>query len=146
MNKKQLLKNLAENVYCKLAPSRISGIGVFAIRDIPEGTDPFIGAPDEVHIKIKEQELKNIDQEVKNLMYDFFILQGDTFLVPKSGLNNINISYYLNHSKKPNMYASPDGNIMYALRDIKKGEELTINYSKFYGPENIKNFIKPKRT
>ena len=35
-----MLKHLRENVYCRLAPSTVHGVGVFAVRDIPAGVDP----------------------------------------------------------------------------------------------------------
>ena len=38
-----LLRNLFEQTYCRLRPSPIHGVGVFAIRAIPTGVDPFEG-------------------------------------------------------------------------------------------------------
>ena len=38
--RKRLLGNL-KNTYCRLKPSNIEGVGVFAIRDIPQGVNPL---------------------------------------------------------------------------------------------------------
>src|ERR1700722_14347341 len=38
---KKLIKDLEENVYCRLQPSKVHGIGIFAIRDIPKGKNLF---------------------------------------------------------------------------------------------------------
>lgn len=39
--KEKLVLNRLENVYCRLAPSKIHGVGVHAIKTIPKGTNPF---------------------------------------------------------------------------------------------------------
>ncbi len=41
MTKEELIKHLKNDVYCRLGVSKISGIGVIAIKDIPKGTNPF---------------------------------------------------------------------------------------------------------
>lgn len=57
------------------------------------------------------------------------------------GSKRCNVARYINHSCVPNCEASiRKGKILvHALRDITKGEELTINYGKEYFDE----FIKP---
>ena len=42
------------------------------------------------------------------------------------GIDGENILRYLNHCKKPN--AEFDGRDLYAIRDIKPGEEITFDY------------------
>lgn len=138
MNKQQLLKNLTKDIYCKIGKSKIHGVGVIAIRDIPKGTNPFIGSPQDKYITFSEKELKNLPPEIKKMVSDFFIFDGKYFLVPAFGLNSINISYFMNHSKTPNIQTDKTGENCYTMQDIKKGEELTINYIKDYGKENVK--------
>lgn len=41
MSKKVLLKNLQNDIYCRIKPSKKHGVGVFAIKDIPKNTNPF---------------------------------------------------------------------------------------------------------
>lgn len=57
------------------------------------------------------------------------------------GSSRSNIARYINHSCSPNCEGDiRDGRILiYAARDISKGEELTIDY----GPEYFDEFIKP---
>ena len=40
-NKKNLLKNLKLETWCRIGVSKIAGVGVIAIRDIPKNTNPF---------------------------------------------------------------------------------------------------------
>lgn len=138
MSKRTLLFNLQNDVYCRLAPSKIHGIGVVAIKDIPINTYPFRlngGKTDEV-IVIQKNEIQdlNLDKEVIKLLNDFTTTEKTTyFSVPKYGLNAMNISFYLNHSSTPNVDIVNDANSDYfsfrTNRLIQKGEELTINYS-----------------
>lgn len=58
------------------------------------------------------------------------------------GEAEINTARYINHSCKPNVEAEIDENdriMIYAIRDIKPGDELTIDY----GEEYFDEFIKP---
>ena len=57
-NKHKLLKNLKET-YCSFGVSKIHGIGVFAIRDIPIGTNPMPSVKPE-KIIIGDKDLDNL--------------------------------------------------------------------------------------
>jgi len=69
--KKKLIKNLENDIYCRIKPSKKHGVGVFAIRDIPKGINPFkiTGIPclKSRVLNVKDSELKNIDSEVLHL-------------------------------------------------------------------------------
>ena len=43
----------------------------------------------------------------------------------------MDISYFLNDSKKPNLKTIDDGENFVTLRKIKKGEELTVAYKTY---------------
>ena len=40
--KKKLLNHLNNDIYCRIGVSKIHGVGVIAIKDIPPNTNPFI--------------------------------------------------------------------------------------------------------
>jgi hypothetical protein len=42
--KERITSNFRHNIFVKLAPSKVAfgGVGVFAVVDIPENTDPFV--------------------------------------------------------------------------------------------------------
>ena len=46
-------------------------------------------------------------------------------------LNGMDISYFLNDSKKPNVKTIDDGENFVTLRKIKKGEELSVAYKTY---------------
>ncbi|MDB5225256.1 MAG: hypothetical protein JWL87_208 [Candidatus Adlerbacteria bacterium] len=143
MNKKQFLKSL-NDVYCRLAVTR-HGVGVVAIRPIPKGVDPFKHCdPGGDVLEIPEVELEASDapEESKQLVRDFCALQDGVYFVPDYGMDAIDKSYFLNHSKKANMVTKNDGEVFVTARAIKKGEELTADYHQYH--EHVKNFEQKK--
>jgi len=133
--KQKNLENL-KNTYCRLKPSKIEGVGVFAIRDIPKGTNPFLGIKNQSWLKFNISELKKIDKEILKMIDDFFVIEkNNTVYIPKSGLNGIDVSFFVNNSKNPNLKIVGDGikkEISFIVcKKIKKGEELTVSYATY---------------
>lgn len=112
--------------------SPIHGNGVFAVRDIAKG--------DEI-IEYRGRVLSHTEANAK---YADTVDTGHTFLFTLNddyvidGNTNGNEARWINHSCDPNVIAfrhdAKDGNpkhervILEALRDIKRGEELTYDY------------------
>lgn len=132
MQKKQFLRSLTD-VYCRLGITK-HGVGVVAIRTIPKGVDPFKRCDpfgDVLEIPEAEFEAADAPEEAKELVRDFCTLQDGKYFVPNYGIDAIDKSYFLNHSKKPNMVTTDKGETFVAARAIKKGEELTANYDDY---------------
>ena len=130
MNKKQLRKHLQEDIYCRIGRSKIHGVGVIAIRNIPKGTNPFKKVTDFNLVRFKKTELKKLEPQVKKMIVDFLSLDQEDILVPDTGLNALDISFHMNQSKKPNIVIGENEDF-FAARNIKEGEELTVDYSTF---------------
>ncbi len=118
-----------DNVYTRLAPSKISGVGVFAIKDIPADTNLF-GDDDMKMIALKKAELGELDPETAKLYEDFCVIRGDKYICPQN-FNDITVGWFINHSSaNPNVRC--DKNLVFhSNRDIKEGEELTVDYSTY---------------
>jgi SET domain-containing protein len=137
--KKALIKNLKEDVYCRIKPSKKHGVGVFAIKDIPKNVNPFLYTNNKCIkskiINISQDEIKSIPNEVKKMIDDFYHKEDDIYGIPYKGLNANDISFYMNTSSKPNVGFESDDKcsmiIFKSLRKIQKGEELFINYDDF---------------
>lgn len=123
---------LHKTVWCTVAPSKISGVGVFAIRDIPKGTeltDYFLQdrleGKEYGTLTLSVDQFKTIMPEIKDLILDRICLDAYsnehwiTFLSPNWDLL---LQAFMNHSREPNS----DGE--FTLRDIKKGEEITEDF------------------
>jgi SET domain-containing protein len=139
MRKKEFLKSLRE-VYCRIGKTK-HGVGVVAIRDIPKGTDPFKNCdPFGSVMRISKEELDAYPapEEAKTLVRDFCALQDGYYFVPTFGIDAIDKSYFLNHSKDANMVTRDKGETFVAKRVIKKGEELTANYEEYQETKHFK--------
>ncbi len=133
---KNKILDLLKNTCCRLKPSKIEGVGVFAIRDIKKGVDPFYGTENQKWFKFSKPELKKLDKEVLKMIDDFLTIEeNDIIYVPKKGLNGMDISFFLNNSKNSNLKIVGDGKdwalSFITARKIEKGEELTVSYATF---------------
>ena len=106
-----------------------TGLGLFALQDIPKGEF------------ILEYTGKKIPTAVADTMKDSRYLFEIDEEWTIDGSPRSNTARYINHSCEPNTEAEiDDGRIVItAVRDIKNGEELTIDYDTEYFEE----FIKP---
>lgn len=137
--KKALIKNLNEDIYCRIKPSKKHGVGVFAIKDIPKDTNPFKLTGDQCIktkiINVSENEVKTLPTEVKKMVNDFYHNDDGVYGIPYKGLNANDISFYMNTSDNPNVGFEESNRcsmvVFKTLRKIKKGEELLINYDDF---------------
>ncbi len=134
--KERLLEHLKNEVYCKLGVSKIHGVGVFALRDIPQGTRPLRSIVTNQEKKFSRIELKQVPSSVRKHLADFCLVESGRVFVPEIGLNAVNLSIYLNHSKDPNLFFN-DKDELEARFDIPRGEELTIDYDISFGEEHI---------
>tara|TARA_B100000073_G_scaffold140366_1_gene115532 strand:- start:1302 stop:2012 length:711 start_codon:yes stop_codon:yes gene_type:complete len=122
----QHVENL-KNLYVKIAPSKIEGVGLFAIKDIPKNTN-FIDSNLAHGVYMSEKELleNDIPQDVIDSLKDYWCLNNNNDVYVPLNPNKISFSYFLNHSENPSV-KKINGKWM-SLRDIKKGEELLENY------------------
>ena len=125
-------------IFCKIARGEIGSEKIlddenfFAIKDIPKGINPFNKAKAQGWQKFKISELRFLDKEVFKMVEAFFTIQKDnTIYIPKGGLNEMNISYIMNDSFKPNVKMAKDEVNFITLRKINKGEELTVSYETY---------------
>ncbi len=115
-------------VFVRLAPSKIHGVGVFAIIPIKKGTYVF-GSDDAEMVWVKKSSIRQLPKPIRKLYQDFCVPKNNRYGCPNN-FNNLTLSWYLNHSINPNVAADEDYRF-YAIRNIKKGEELTVDYRTF---------------
>lgn len=128
------IRELNHYVRTKLAPSQIEGVGVFASRDIKKGEPLFTDMMTKLY-NLPYSEFDKLRPEVaENLLQSFpLIVKGSAFAYPLT-----RTQAFLNHSDEPNYDAMTD----MALRDIKAGEEVTEDYRKIDGWEDVFTFLK----
>jgi SET domain-containing protein len=125
--KAKLLKHLKSDIYCKIGVSKIHGVGVFALREIPKGTKPLGGPRKQREVKVKLKEIEALPRGLKSYIKSFCFVDEDSIFIPSDGLNAMDMAVYLNHSKEPNLRFRKDGALV-ALKKIRSGAELFIDY------------------
>jgi SET domain-containing protein len=128
MNKEALLKELASSTYVMIKPSPLHGIGVFAIRDIPKGTQNIFSKGVGDWIKVSKEEVEALPQHSKDLIENHCLFDEDHYFIPDYGFKLVDLVIYLNHSETPNVISLNDGEEFEAIRDIANGEELLVDY------------------
>jgi hypothetical protein len=124
-----------EELYTRLQPSAISGVGVFAIRRIRKGIQLFSGDLDEM-LWVKTDDLPR-HKHLRKFYEDFAVWKNGRCGVPKH-FHRLTMSWYLNDPRKgekPNV-ACDENYDFRALRDIKRGEELTVDSSAYSSHAN----------
>lgn len=115
-------------VYVRLKPSKIHGVGVFALRDIPKGTYVFHGDDSEM-VWVRASAISRLSKEAKKLYQDFCVTRDGQYGCPKN-FNLLTLAWYLNHLKRPNVAADKNYDF-FTTRKIKRGEELTADYDTY---------------
>jgi SET domain-containing protein len=131
MKLEKLLNELAYNTYAMLKPSKIHGIGVFAIKDIPKGCKTIFSEPnlkDDEYIAVSKTSIEKLPKSAIALIENFCLYDDENYFVPEKGFKKLDLAIYLNHSENPNLISINDGDYFETLRDIKAGEELLIDY------------------
>ena len=122
-----------ENVYVRLGLSAVHGIGVFAIRAIPKGTNIFANdAVEMVWVEKAELEAADPTPEERRFYRDFGIHRDGMIGCPVN-FHNLTPGWYLNQPG-PGQEANVSSDHVFnftAARDIEEGEELTIRYLDF---------------
>lgn len=113
----------------KLAPSDIAGIGVFAAKDISKGEIIADGIHEEDYKSlVLWSQVTGFDKDLKESIKSFCIGTPEGFFPPPEGsFDNLSVEWYINHSCAGNIGFNNTGDFT-ALRDIKKGDELTYDY------------------
>jgi len=115
-------------VYVRLGASTLHGVGVFAVRAIKKGTNPF-RHDNSTMVWVEEKKLRRLPGGIRKLYEDFGVLKNGHYGVPPN-FNQLTPAWYINNSTNPNMRCGKDYDF-FAVRDIEPGEELTIDYSTY---------------
>lgn len=122
-----IIKRL-EAVYCRLGVSTVHGVGIFAIKNIPAGTNPFtdcyIGQDS---ILVDKKRIKN--EQIKKLTEDYFPTNNNPECIVPMWPNQPIWTNYLNYTSDPekvNMVLNNKGSWI-TTKNVSIGEELLEN-------------------
>ncbi len=128
MTKQELLQELQHETYVTLKPSTTHGIGVFAIRDIPKGCRTIFSKDTGNYIQLSMAEVDKLPAHSKDFIETYYLYDADHYFIPTHGCKIMDMANYLNHSSSPNIISVEEGVWFEAIRDIKEGEELFVDY------------------
>jgi SET domain-containing protein len=120
---------LRSRVLIEIGRSRISGVGVFAVRAIRRGQKIADGISNEDYQEfISWKDFKEFDRQTKEKIKAFCIGTRLGFIPPEDlDFNKLSVEWYMNHSCGGNVGFDLSGDFI-ALQNIQKGEELTYDY------------------
>lgn len=128
---------IQQKVLVKLKPSKVSGVGVFALRDIPTSTFLFdIWEGETGFYPIPEEELKLLPRELYLHIKDIFLYgpnfpsDTSTYVYLTKGCHWIYTTpyYFVNSGFEK---ANIDKDTMKSTRLIRAGEEILSNYGRY---------------
>jgi SET domain-containing protein len=135
MKKENLLNELTDNTWVMIKPSGTHGIGVFAIRDIAEGCKEMFSKEMGEWQTIPRNEIDALPQHAKDIVENYCLYDEENYFLPAQGFKVMDLSLFLNHADVPNIISVNDGAYFETLREIKKGEELFIDYGQIVDGE-----------
>jgi len=131
MNKADLLRELNNHTYVMLQPSPISGVGVFALQNIPVGCREIFSKPNinDEWITLSKNEVDDLPSHSKFLVGNYCLYDDDeNYFLPAEGFKKIDLSLFINHSITPNIISINDGDYFEVIKNIEIGEELVLDY------------------
>ena len=118
LTKSQQVDELNAHIKAKLAPSKIHGVGVVALRNVHKGEKLYADILPRVY---NLTDLSKLFPEIKELILERWpsVINGGAFISPDARLLT-----FMNHSETPSYDPVTDE----LLTDIKAGEEITEDY------------------
>jgi hypothetical protein len=137
----QIIKHLMNDVYCKLEKSKISGVGVTLLKNINSNINPFNHVANKCYdykgLLVNKKEISKYvsNENIKKIITDFiFADENDNYYIPYNGLMLIDITFFLNHSTKPNLDVVLNKCEYFEFvtpKKISKYVELCIDYNEY---------------
>jgi len=108
----------------------------FGMNDISGTFGAPQASPEEV-VFLHEKDFKKLDKITQKKIKSFCIKDEDGEYCIPADLNNMGSSWYFNHSCNSNIAYNKKGDFV-AIRNIKKDEELSLDYGRMYADPNYK--------
>jgi hypothetical protein len=128
MMRKHILDSIKNESYVRLKPSKVcDGVGVFALRPIPKGIILFADViPDKDFVRWDQ--LDDVDTIVTGYLSSMCRTTSEGLYLSQT-INNINLSYFVNHSDKPNVVYDNTLDRYVTLVDVEEDQEILCKYN-----------------
>lgn len=125
---------IKETLY-RVAPSKLGGVGLFAIGDIPQNTKILQDRIKPTGKFYSKEELKNFNSNFVKTMQDYWCLGHNNKTFIPDNPHIISPVNFINHSDKPNVKHM--GEYFITLNDIKEGDEILESYHQVCNGKHI---------
>jgi hypothetical protein len=128
MMRKHILDSIKNESYVRLKPSKVcDGVGVFALRPIPKDTILFADViPDKDFVRWDQ--LDDVDTIVTGYLSSMCRTTPEGLYLSQT-INNINLSYFVNHSDRPNVVYNNTLDRYITLVAIEEDQEILCKYN-----------------
>jgi len=118
-------EQINETVLVTIKPSKIDGVGVFAVQDIKKGQKMYIRW---VPMGMIQTTLSQLKPEVRRIIEQRWppVKDGFPFIHPHEDANHLS---FMNHGYSEEV--NYDDKLDIALKDIRAGEEILESYGKY---------------
>ena len=107
-----------QEILTYLAPSKVcKGVGVFAYVNIRKDTVIYPVTKNEDYLKIP---WVNVTNRARKKIQQLTAGSDEEGFYTDVDINRFDISYYVNHSRKPKVYYDSESSSLYAMRNIKR--------------------------
>ena len=116
------------------------GVGLITIRPVPAGTPIIQDCAPKFTKVVQQRDLLSLPKEVRLTVHELFDCLDDpagTVAVPTEYEQAIPLISFINHSTRPNCEYDPEYHAIYSLRDLRAGEEATVNYFEYQTEESF---------
>ena len=136
MTQEEQITELIDTVKCRLAPSSVHGVGVFAIRHIKTGETLHCRIEEPRWYTVTYENLAKLPPEIRQLILDRWsrVVVGEPFLSPNHDAIMVN---FMNHNTHNNYDPHTDT----ATEDIPKGAEVFEDYRVAKGWQTVYPWI-----
>lgn len=125
--RKHILESIKYECFVHLKPSLVcDGVGVFALRPIKQGTVLFADVVPDRDFTTWDS-LVGTDPKVISYLKKMCNISENGIYLSQT-VNNINLSYYVNHSNQPNVFHNREVDRFITIKDIFEGEEILCKY------------------
>lgn len=117
-----------------LKPSKIpnAGVGIFALHDIAKDTRLRVFG-DQIEDDVDRARLFE-ERDVPTELLSYCVHKENNVVACPNDFGKMEVGWYMNHSTNPNVRREKE-KWFFAIRDIKNGEELLIDYNTLGDPK-----------
>jgi len=142
LKEKVILKRL-DQVYCRLAPSSIDKVGIFAIKTIPLGINPFKNSYMAQEAILIDKSKIGGGPEILKMLYDYSPTSDPKMQIVSLWPNQPIWTNYINYSEIPNIELKENGE-WETLRQIEIGEEILEDPKRLFNDDGTQKIFKIK--